>query len=611
MVANDKQVREFIWTADPVLEATGSVDHKNTFELEEHPIDEYRPLKVAIIGAGISGTTASVLIPAKVPNIDLTVYEKNGNVGGTWYENIYPGVRCDVPANVYQSTYAPNTQWSEEFAQGAEIREYWQNLAKENGVYKYTKFEQKVEKAEWSDDTNQWTLNITDLKTATAYEETYDFVITAIGVFNSWRLPDYPGIDTFKGHLRHSSNWDPNFDPSGKRVAVIGNGASGIQVVPELQKVVKHLDHYARSRTWIAGSIGGRDRQVGRMLFSEDQLKEFEDPVKYLEFRKALEATYWRRFGDIQKDSEANKKLKELFKDIMGQRLNKKPEMLDLMVPEFSPHCRRLTPGPGYLEALTEDNVSYINTPIGRITETGIETKDGVHREVDAIICSTGAKVDFAPSFPIVARGVDLSKAWTPNGQFGYPYTYMGVSTPGFPNLAFIHGKLTHSLSEQPLLLLINQNLGPYSSGWSGTVPHNDENQATYIARLLRKISSQGILTAEPLKEAADDFNAYADSFFPRTVLSENCSSWANGRRPGGKIHGLWPGSAAHVTFARRSPRWEDWKWTLRSETGNRFAYFGNGWTTKELDPESDIVPYLKLPEEIDLRDHHESWWDL
>ena len=152
---------------------------------------------------------------------------------------------------------------------------------------------------------------------------------------------------------------------------------------------------------------------------------------------------------------------------------------------------------------------------------------------------------------------------------------------------------------------------GPNASGWSGTVPHSDENQITYIARLLRKIASQGIRTAQPSKAASDDFSAYTEAFFPRTVLSENCSSWSNGRRPGGRIHGLWPGSAAHVNFARREPRWEDWEWSVWSETGNRFAYFGNGWTGKEGDKEADVTPYLKKPEEIDLRDYHESWWDL
>ena len=447
MVANEqlkKDVRDRLWTSVPVV--NGNPDQQSrprqVFELEDHPIDTYRPLNVAVVGAGLSGTTAGVFLPAKVPNIKLTIYEKNADIGGTWYENIYPGVRCDVPANVYQSTYWPKTQWTEEFAQGREIRDYWQSLAREHGVYDYTRFNQKVEQAEWLDAESQWRLTIKDLKTGEITEQSYDFVITAIGLFNNWRLPAYPGIDTFKGHLRHSSNWDPNFDPTGKNVAVIGNGASGIQVVPEIQKTAKHLDHYARSKTWIAGSIGGRDRQAGPMYFSEEKLKEFEDSDAYLNYRKELESTYWRRFKDIYKDSEANSTLREQFKGLMAKRLEDKPELLDDLVPEFSPHCRRLTPGPGYLEALTKDNVSFIQTPIKRITKTGIETEDGVHREVDAIICSTGAKVDFTPSFSIISGGIDLSKAWAPDGHWGFPYTYLGVATPGFPNLGFVHGML-------------------------------------------------------------------------------------------------------------------------------------------------------------------------
>lgn len=443
MVILNDPVKERSWAPVPVSEiANSKYDAGPSFELEEHPIDQYRPLKVAVIGAGLSGTTAGALLPAKVPNIQLTIYEKNQDLGGTWYENIYPGVRCDVPANVYQSTFWPNTQWSEEFAQGAEIRDYWQSFGRKHDVYKYVKFRTKVDKAEWSEEASQWLLNVTDLDSETSSQESYDFLITAIGVFNNWRFPDYPGLDRFQGHLRHSSNWDANFDPKGKRIAVIGNGASGVQVVPELQKVANHLDHYARSPTWIAGSLGGRDRQVGRMLFSQEQLESFKDPDAYLQFRKELESTYWRRFKDLFRDSEANSKIRDQFKQIMALRLGERTDLLDLITPEFSPHCRRLTPGPGYLEALTQENVTFIQTPIQSITETGIVTEDGIHREIDAIICSTGAKVDLAPSFPIISGDVDLSKAWTAEGKYGFPYTYLGIATPGFPNLAFIHGEL-------------------------------------------------------------------------------------------------------------------------------------------------------------------------
>lgn len=165
--------------------------------------------------------------------------------------------------------------------------------------------------------------------------------------------------------------------------------------------------------------------------------------------------------------------------------------------------------------------------------------------------------------------------------------------------------------SQSPVAIILINTTGPNAAGPSGTVPHSAENQVTYIARVLRKVSSEGIRTIAPSKAAADDFIEYCDAFFPRTVLSENCKSWANGGIPGGRIHGLWPGSAAHVNFVRRSPRWEDWEFSLLTKTGNRFAYFGNGWTTKELDAESDLTPYLKRADRIDLKELHENWWEL
>ena len=419
------------------------------------------------------------------------------------------------------------------------------------------------------------------------YTEEFDVVITAIGRFNAWRLPDYPGIKDYQGHLRHSSNWDPNFDPTGKTVAVIGNGASGIQLVPNLQKVVKHLDHYARSKTWIAGSFGGEGagRRLEPNYFPEDLLKSFEDPEVYYQFRKELESKFYNRFGTLFKGTEENNRIKEEFIKLMTERLKKKPELLDEIVPDFSPNCRRLTPGPGYLEALTEDNLSFIRTPISHFTPSGIVTTDGIERKVDAVICSTGANIDMLPPFPITANSHTLQSSWTPD-----PITYLGFATPLFPNILHIQG--------------------PNAAGHSGTVPNQVETQITYIAKLLRKVSNQGIKSFAPSQAATDDFVAYADAFFPKTVFSENCSSWANGGRPGGRIHGHWPGSASHVNLVRRDPRWEDWEWKYRSESGNRFAWLGNGWTRKEREGEGDLTPYLRKPQDVNLRSYHEEWFE-
>lgn len=425
------------------IEPESTYPYPTDFKIREHPIDHHRELKVAVIGGGLSGITAGILLPKKVPNINLTIIEKNRDLGGTWLENNYPGVRCDVPAHVYQSTFDPNTQWSEVFARGPEILAYWQGLARKHDIFSKTQFNSKVTAAHWDEARSQWRVSVSDTKTSQQKDEYYDFVIPAIGHFNEWKLPDYPGISTFTGHLRHSSNWDPKFEPAGKRVAVIGNGASGVQLVPNIQPFVKHLDHYARSPTWIVGAFAGSlERQLEPTPYSAEQLESFQDPAKYHEFRKELETTFWRRYETQLKGTKESAQIITDFRTLMAKRLEAKPELLEQIVPDFSPHCRRLTPGPGYLEALTKDNVSFVRTPIERITEDGIVTADGVHRPVDAIICSTGANVDFAPPFPIVAGDVDLSQAWRPEGLYGFPYTYLGVATPGFSNLLFLHGKL-------------------------------------------------------------------------------------------------------------------------------------------------------------------------
>ncbi|KAL1851648.1 hypothetical protein VTK73DRAFT_9325 [Phialemonium thermophilum] len=369
-------------------------------DLVDRFVDEYRPLRVAVVGGGLTGVTAGALLPAKVPGIQLTIYEKNRDFGGTWFENVYPGVRCDVPSHVYQSTFAPKHDWSDRFAYGAEIRDYWQSVARKHNVYQYAKFRHRVRDATWDDGDKVWRLRVQDLDKAedgSADEgaglttETFDVLITAFGKFNAWRLPHYPGMAEYRGVLRHASDWDPTFDPRGKRIAVIGNGASGIQLMPNLQKVVARLDHYVRNPTWIAPNWAGEERATGAQPYPEELKRSLADPKTYLDFRKRAEDRHWRVFKNFLGESEANHELRDAIVEVMRKRLAKKPELFDKLVPDFPPSCRRLTPGPGYLEALTEDNVDYITTRIRRFTATGIETEDGVHREVDAVICATGA----------------------------------------------------------------------------------------------------------------------------------------------------------------------------------------------------------------------------
>jgi len=496
---------------------------------------------------------------------------------------------------VYQSTYSPSTSWTDNYAQGSEIKTYWKSLVTKHDVEKYIQFNTVVTGAEWLEEKGRWI--VTTIVSGVVHVQETDFLITATGHFSSPLLPSYPNMDEYEGHLRHSSNWDANFDPTGKKIAVIGNGASGIQIVPPLQKVSKSLDHYARSRTWIAGSFGGEN------LSRSPEPREVppQDPEGYLEFRKNLENLSFSTFSGIIKGSEKSRATQQSFEKLMADRLGPRADLFEAIKPDFSPNCRRVTPGPGYLEALTQPNVGYITTKIDKFTKTGLALVDGTTKEYDAIICSTGANISYTPVFPIVAHGTDLQKAWSPTGTIGFPDTYIGMGAPKFPNLIFI--------------------LGPNSAGLGGTIPNCIENQVTWAAKVLRKVSSQGIRSITPTQEATDDFRAYCDAFFPRTVLSENCRSWYNGGIPGGRINGIWPGSGTHVNIARREVRWEDFNYTYKSKSGNRFAWLGNGFSKKDIaaaadpkDPLVDFTPYLKkeaVQGKVDLKAVHESWFEI
>ncbi|KAF2815551.1 FAD dependent oxidoreductase [Mytilinidion resinicola] len=564
-------------------------------ELEDHPIDEVRPLRVVVVGGGITGIMASIFLPAKVPKIDLVIYERQSDIGGVWNANIYPGVRCDVPAHAYQATFDANTDWSEAYAQGAEIKQYWKNIVAKYDVAKYIHLNTRVTGAEWSEEKGKWRVGVQS-SSGDSIDEA-DFLITATGHFSDPILPTYPGMNEYKGHLRHSSNWDPNFDPKGKRIAVIGNGASGIQVLPPLQKVAAHIDHYARSKTWVAAPIGGEDLEQ----FVRDNIDQAkQSPEEYLAFRKALESRLFSRYGGFFEKSEKSAIARAAITKLMANRLGDRNDLLDAIIPNFSPNCRRLTPGPGYLEAVAAENVEYVPTPIERFTATGIVTTDGIQRNVDAVICSTGHDISFSVAFPIHAHGTDLQAAWRPGGNPGFPDSYLSFAAPNFPNLLFI--------------------LGPNSTGPAGTLCHSVENQLTYTAKVLRKISSQGIRSMAPSQAATTDFRAYCESFFPQTVMSQHCSSWYNGGIKGGRIHGVWPGSATHVNQVRREPRWEDWEYTYINKQGNRFGWLGNGWSEKDVLAQNgvdalttDLTPWLQkeaVEGKVDVKGYHENWWD-
>ncbi|KAJ5887739.1 hypothetical protein N7495_007780 [Penicillium taxi] len=552
--------------------------------VEDRSIDEARPLRIVVIGAGISGILACIRFTQRIPNVDIVLYEKNPDIGGTWFENKYPGCACDIPAHTYQATFEPNKEWSTFYAAAPEIHAYWKKVAAKYGCMKHIKLKQKVSGVEWNEETAKWSLQVEDSDSGKIYDDKADILIQATGALNNWAWPSIPGLHDFKGKLMHSARWEDDFDYSGLNVAIIGNGSSGIQIVPGMLPKVTHIDHYVRSKTWIAPTFAREQiekRQKGKdnFAFTAEEIEEFKtDKNAYLAFRKEVELELQSIHGATMNGHPMQLEAHDFFVENMRRRLTIKPEMLDGLIPSFAPACRRLTPGPGYLEALTHEKVDLISNDIVKVDETGIFTKDGKHRPVDMIVCATGFDTTCTPRFPIKGRnGLLLSERWEKT-----PETYISVATDEFPNY-FISLGPNAGLGEGSLLLVI-------------------EKEIDYFTQCVAKMQRDNIRTMTVRKEAVTRFTKYCDDYFKKTVFSGNCRSWYKGGSAEGRITALWPGkfqytdadlnfmnasniylstgSSLHAIQAFKNPRWEDFEYSYFND--NPAGWLGDGWTENE-----------------------------
>ncbi|KAJ5825359.1 hypothetical protein N7474_002497 [Penicillium riverlandense] len=500
--------RTFNGEPTPVAEKADNLD--NRWIVKERSIDESRPLRVVIIGAGISGIMACIRFVQRIPNLELCIYDKNADVGGTWFENRYPGCACDIPAHTYQATFEPNKEWSQFYASAPEIHRYWKRVALKYGCLKYMKLKQKVSEAIWDDGLSKWCLKVQD----------------------------------------------------GQRVAVIGNGSSGIQIVPAVLPDVTHIDHYVRSRTWISPSfardqIDRRGKKLDNISFTPEELESFKkDHQVYQKFRKEVELQLQSIHGATLTGSEMQVEGQQVFAENMKARLANKPELFDELLPSFPPACRRLTPGPGYLEALTDPKVDLIKSEIVKVDETGIVTADGQHRPVDMLVCATGFDTSSTPRFPIIGSGgVSLAEKWKDT-----PENYLSVTTDGFPNFFICLGP-NSGLGEGNLLLLIEKSID-------------------YFTECMQKMQRDNIRSMTVRRDAVRRFTKYCDQYFSLTVFSSKCRSWYKGGTEEGRIVALWPGSSLHAMKAFANPRWEDFEYEYVDD--NPTGWLGDGWTENE-----------------------------
>ena len=458
--------------------------------------------RIGILGAGFGGL--GMAIKLKQAGIDdFAVWERDSDVGGTWWANTYPGCQCDIPSHLYSFSFAPNPNWSRTYPLQAEIHAYLCECADRFRVREHIVFDCDVANARWDETENLWRLETSQ------GVFTCDLLVAAPGFLSAPSVPALPGLGSFEGVMFHTARWNHDHDLAGRKVAVIGTGASAIQAVPRIQPVVEHLDVYQRTPPWV---MPHRDRPISS--FERRMYRRF--PALQ---RIARGFVYWTREALVP-GFVHNPRLLRFAQNIAGKHLAKHvtdPALRAQLTPSYSFGCKRVLPSNDWYPALVKPNVDVVTDGIAEVVANGIVTQDGRLHECDTIVFATGFHVTDAP-FAKLIRGTDgrtMSELWE-----GSPQAYRGTAVAGFPNLFIVTGPNT-GLGHNSLVFMI-------------------EAQLEYLMDALRTMDARGATRIEVRTAAQDAYNAYIQSRMDRTVWnSGGCASWyldVNGRNTT-----IWP----------------------------------------------------------------------
>jgi len=470
---------------------------------------------IAIIGAGFAGIGAAVQLLKR--GIDsFTIFERAGEIGGTWRDNSYPGAACDVPSHVYSFSFEPNPGWSRMFAESGEIQAYLLGVVEKWKLRRHLRLGTEIVEARFDEAAGNWTL------TTAAHERiTARVVISGVGglVDPSW--PDIKGIQSFAGERMHTARWDHDYDLTGKRVGVIGTGASAVQVVPSIAPQVAKLSVFQRTAAWV---MPKRDR-----VYSPAR-KAF-----YARHPAALHASrlakYWlsEAFGPmVFLDAPRLSAIAELGSRRHLERSVSDPALRAKLTPDFQFGCKRILISDDYWSTFERENVELVTDPIEEIRREGIETRDGRLHELDAIVFATGFALNIASApFPVFGReGRSLDEAWRKGAV-----AYKGLAVSGFPNW----------------FILMGPNTGP---GHTSVLVYT-EAQIGHALQAIERIRRDGLRYVDVRQDAQDRYNAGLQRRMKHMVWSTGCHSWY--LSPDGSNHSLYPGFAAeYVARARR-----------------------------------------------------------
>jgi cation diffusion facilitator CzcD-associated flavoprotein CzcO len=459
-------------------------------------------VRFAIAGSGFAGIGCGIRLKQEGVH-DFVILERADDIGGTWRDNTYPGCACDVPSHLYSFSFEPNPRWSRTFSPQREIWDYLRRCSKKYGIGPHVRYRQTVTEAAWDDEAQLWRIE-TDQGSLTA-----DFFISGVGALSDPKLPDIPGIESFEGRMFHSAKWDHGYDLNGKRVAVIGTGASSIQFVPKIQPEVGQMHVFQRTAPWI---VPQRDRRLSRL---EKRLYKLFPPTQ-LAMRAVI---YWLRelfvLGFMHpREGGVNEKLarRHLETQVKDRELREK------LTPHYRMGCKRVLISDDYYPALQQPNVELVTDGIAEIKPHSIVTADGAEREIDALILGTGFYVtDMAVADYVRGRdGRTMAEVWQ-----GSPQAYLGTTVSGFPNLFFLVGPNT-GLGHNSIVFMI-------------------ESQLNYLMDCLAHMSSRGAEVFEVREEVQDAFNERIQRRLRGTVWNTGgCASWYLDQN--GKNTTIWPG---------------------------------------------------------------------
>lgn len=514
-------------------------------ELDLEGVDPRRPttlentddFRVIVIGCGESGVLAGVRL--KQADIDFTIVEKNAGPGGTWWENSYPGARVDVANHFYCYSFEPSNHWDHFFAEQPELRQYFQDVVNRHNLEPHIRWNTEVVSAVW--DGEMWDVTV---RSACGTETLRaNAVITAVGQLNRPQIPDFPGAETFAGPAFHSAAWDHDVDVTGKRVALIGAGASGFQIAPAIADKVSHLTVFQRTAQWMFPNPMYHEPVADGVRWAMEHLPYYGRWYRFLLLwpgaDKGLDAArvdpdYDDRGNAV---SEINAIARIMFTDWITTQVGDDPELLAKALPDYPATGKRTLQDNGsWLGTLKRDNVDLIRTPIERITPTGVVTADGQTYDVDIIVYATGFRAtDVLFPMTITGRdGLDLHEVWGKR-----PYAYRGITVPGFPNFFMTYGPGTHLAHGGSLIL-------------------NSELQMRYINKCLEHLVTEGLRTMEPLPEPTKEWHRRSQEAIRQTVWAQPSIKHSYFKNADGEIHTVSPWRLSEYRSAINEPIWSD-----------------------------------------------------